>query len=65
VADEVLTVPEAAARLKVPPSWLKAQARRGTVRSEKWGHYRRFLWSELLADLHRLTKAADGTIQRV
>lgn len=53
--DEILTTAEAAARLKVPPSWLKSQVRAGNIRSEKWGRYRRFRWNQLQEDLQQLT----------
>lgn len=55
---ELLTIAEAAALTKLLPSWLKAAARRGDIRSRKAGKYRLFDRAELLEDVKGLTTGA-------
>ena len=56
---ELLTIEQAAALTKLLPSWLKAKARTGALRSRKCGRYRRFVRDELLDDVRRLTEASE------
>ena len=47
-------VEEAAKLVDVPASWLAAEARRGTFRSYKRGHYRRYDSREVVEDFKQL-----------
>jgi hypothetical protein len=58
-------VEEAAKLVDVPASWLAAEARRGTFRSYKRGHYRRYDPREVVEDFKRLRGRDDRAIQPV
>lgn len=61
----LVDVDAAARAIGVAPSWLAEQARRGTFRSYKSGHYRRYEVCEVIEDFKALTRTGDATIHRV
>jgi excisionase family DNA binding protein len=50
--DELLTLEEAAALLKVPKSWIYERTRRGAIPHLKLGKYLRFPLADLLRWIH-------------
>jgi len=51
--EALLTVPELAQALRVPPSWVYDKTRKNTIPHLKVGKYRRFKISEVLAYLEK------------
>ena len=54
--NQLLTMDEAAERLRVPKSWVYAQVSLGKLRVHKVGKYSRFYWHEILEDLEKMNK---------
>jgi excisionase family DNA binding protein len=61
--DELLTLEEAAALLKVPKSWIYDRTRRGAIPHLKLGKYLRFPVADLLRWMHTQRRpAGEGTL---
>lgn len=56
----LVNVEQAAMIIDVPASWLAGEARRGTFRSYKRGHYRRYDPREVVEDFKKLTGSGES-----
>ena len=53
-AEELLTIDELSARLKVKKTWIYRHVSLKNLRVHKAGKYNRFYWSEVLEDLEAI-----------